>query len=78
MSYTLEEVASHNTKESCWIIVHDKVFNVTKFLKDHPGGAHILLSVGGKDATESFDMFHRASILAKYAPRFCIGDLVKS
>ncbi len=33
---TGEEVAKHNSKESCWVIVHGKAYDVTDFL---PGTA---------------------------------------
>ena len=29
---TGEEVAKHNSKESCWVIVHGKAYDVTDFL----------------------------------------------
>lgn len=41
------EVAKHSTKESCWIVIDSKVYDVTSFLYSHPGGAAILLRQGG-------------------------------
>ncbi|KAI6120352.1 hypothetical protein EV401DRAFT_1955968 [Pisolithus croceorrhizus] len=34
---TAQEVAAHSSRESCWIIVHGNVYDVTDFLDDHPG-----------------------------------------
>lgn len=36
-------VAEHNSSASAWIILHDKVYDVTKFLSEHPGGEEVLL-----------------------------------
>ena len=36
--YTLEEVHAHNTAESCWILMREKVYDVTSFINKHPGG----------------------------------------
>lgn len=46
------EVASHNTAESCYVTVGTKVYDVTRFLDDHPGGAELILEYGGKDVKE--------------------------
>lgn len=72
---TTEEVANHNTENSIWIIVHDKVFDVTNFLNEHPGGKKVLLKVAGTDATKQFDNFHSLDILNKYAPQLLIGEI---
>jgi cytochrome b involved in lipid metabolism len=32
-----DEVAKHNSKESCHVIVHGQIYDVTEFLPDHPG-----------------------------------------
>lgn len=56
--YTLEEVSKHKTRESCWIILSGKVYDVTTYLKNHPGGSGIILENGGKDCTEIFNAVH--------------------
>ncbi|KAI8973956.1 FMN-dependent dehydrogenase-domain-containing protein [Trametes punicea] len=45
------QVAAHAGRESCWIIVHGKVYDVTDFLDEHPGGSKVILKYAGKDAT---------------------------
>ncbi|KAJ3268584.1 hypothetical protein HDV01_002563 [Terramyces sp. JEL0728] len=72
-SFTVEQVAAHNTPSDIWIIVHDKVFDVTNFLNEHPGGKKVLLKVAGQDATKQFDQFHNAQILEKWAPKLMKG-----
>lgn len=35
---SLAELGKHNTKGDCWVAVHKKVWDVTEFLDEHPGG----------------------------------------
>jgi 4-hydroxysphinganine ceramide fatty acyl 2-hydroxylase len=49
--YTANQIKKHNTKDSCWVIVNDKVYDITSFLADHPGGDEILLEFAGTDVT---------------------------
>jgi len=72
---TLEEVARHNTKEDCWVVVNGEVLNVTKFLSEHPGGELAILTFAGKDASEEFNMIHPPDVIPKYAPDSIIGKL---
>lgn len=32
--YTLEEVGTHCTKRSCWVVVHNEVYDVTDFMNE--------------------------------------------
>merc|ERR1719198_317539 len=71
--YTLEEVAKHTSKSDCWVVVAGQVLDVTKFLSEHPGGELAILTFGGKDATEEFNMIHPPDVIPKYAPYAAIG-----
>jgi 4-hydroxysphinganine ceramide fatty acyl 2-hydroxylase len=46
------DVASRNTAESCYVTRGAKVYDITSFLDDHPGGADLILDYGGKDVCE--------------------------
>ncbi|RUS18239.1 putative acyl-CoA dehydrogenase [Endogone sp. FLAS-F59071] len=73
--FSIEEVAKHQSDSDCWIIVHGKVYDVTGFLNDHPGGKKVLLKAAGTDASKQFDAFHNPSVLAKYGPNFLVGEV---
>merc|ERR1719230_1058651 len=70
---TMEEVAKHTTNTDCWVVVAGQVLNVTKFLKEHPGGELAIMTFAGKDATEEFNMIHPPDVIGKYAPDAVIG-----
>ncbi|KAM0331601.1 hypothetical protein ACHAQA_003280 [Verticillium albo-atrum] len=53
--FTFQDVAEHNTKNDLYMVVHDKVYDCTKFVDEHPGGEEVMLDVGGQDATEAFE-----------------------
>ncbi|AEO65499.1 uncharacterized protein THITE_2112562 [Thermothielavioides terrestris NRRL 8126] len=56
--FSAEEVAKHNTADSCWVVIHGNVYDVTEFLPEHPGGSRIILQLAGRDATAEFDPIH--------------------
>jgi 4-hydroxysphinganine ceramide fatty acyl 2-hydroxylase len=45
------EVQAHNNSKSCYVTIGEKVYDVTDFLDDHPGGGDLVLEYGGKDVT---------------------------
>ncbi|KAK3691776.1 hypothetical protein LTR37_013186 [Vermiconidia calcicola] len=52
---TYSDVSEHTGKKDLYIVVHDKVYNASSFVDEHPGGEEVLLDVGGQDATEAFE-----------------------
>jgi hypothetical protein len=46
---TRAEVEAHSSKSSCYVTIGTKVYDVTDFLDDHPGGGSLILDYGGKD-----------------------------
>ncbi|KAK0658204.1 Ceramide very long chain fatty acid hydroxylase SCS7 [Lasiodiplodia hormozganensis] len=49
---TQAEVQAHNSAESCYVTIGSKVFDITSFVEDHPGGGDLILEYGGKDITD--------------------------
>ncbi|KAL4967159.1 FMN-dependent alpha-hydroxy acid dehydrogenase [Aspergillus stella-maris] len=56
--HTLKDVAAHNSRASCWVVIRGQVYDLTNFLDEHPGGAAVVLEYGGKDATGVFEAIH--------------------
>ncbi|KAH7326087.1 cytochrome b5-like heme/steroid binding domain-containing protein [Stachybotrys elegans] len=78
-SYTIAEVAKHkDDANGYWLIVENEVYDVTKFLEEHPGGAKILKRYSGKDATKPFWKYHNEHVLKKYGAKLKIGPVKES
>ena len=55
---TIEEVSKNDSVTSCWSIIYGNVFNLTKWITKHPGGAEKIRAICGKDGTNSFERQH--------------------
>jgi len=53
--FTYSDVSEHASKKDLYLVIHDKVYNASSFVDEHPGGEEVLLDVGGQDATEAFE-----------------------
>merc|ERR1712066_15543 len=77
--YSLEEVEKHNVgrgpDKSIWMVIHDKVFDVTKFLDEHPGGEEILIETAGKDASEAFEDVGHSTDAREMMEEYFLGDV---
>ncbi|KAI8345337.1 acyl-CoA dehydrogenase/oxidase [Blakeslea trispora] len=72
-TFTVEEVAKHNTAKDIWVIVDGKVFDLSNFINEHPGGKKVLLKKAGKDATKEFKTFHNDAIMQRVGLPMQIG-----
>ncbi|KAI8818425.1 cytochrome b5-like heme/steroid binding domain-containing protein [Fimicolochytrium jonesii] len=75
--FTPSEVAQHRSRDDCWMAVQGNVYNVTHYIKFHPGGAGQLLRGAGKDATELFMKVHPWVNVDGLLGKCQVGYLVK-
>ncbi|KAJ0254594.1 Cytochrome B5-like protein [Hirschfeldia incana] len=73
-SYSKSEVAEHNKRDDCWIIIKDKVYDVTSYVEEHPGGDAIL-DHAGDDSTDGFFGPQHATRVFDMIEDFYIGQL---
>ncbi|KAG6617053.1 cytochrome b5 [Phytophthora cinnamomi] len=77
--FTLEDVAPHNSAEDCWMVIRDdgirKVYDVTAFLDDHPGGPEIMVDVAGQDATDEFEDIGHSNDARAQLKQYEIGKI---
>lgn len=72
--YTAEDLKSHNKEKDCWLAIHGKVYNVTDFLEEHPGGFDVVVSASGRDATEDFDEIGHSKKAREMLDKYLVGD----
>ncbi|KAJ0442001.1 putative cytochrome b5-like heme/steroid binding domain, cytochrome b5, heme-binding protein [Helianthus annuus] len=75
-AYNKAEVSLHNKRTDCWIIIKDKVYDVTPYVEEHPGGDAILAHAGD-DSTEGFFGPQHATRVFDMIDDFYIGELEK-
>lgn len=75
--FTKEQVSQHNKDGDAWMIINDKVYDVSEFLDAHPGGKRVMMPLLGKDASAQFKLYHTAATVldGKYNKSLMIGKL---
>ena len=53
-SITAALLATHSSDQSCWLLIEGRVYDVTRFLRKHPGSQLPVLKMCGKESTEAF------------------------
>ena len=78
---TLAEVAAHDREEDCYLIIGNertggaKVYDVTKYLDEHPGGDAVLLELAGKYADDMFEDIGHSMNARQQLKEFLVGTL---
>ena len=73
-------MAKHDKESDCWIIMglageEPSVYDITKYLDDHPGGAEVLLDAAGIDATDQFEDIGHSNDARDTLKKYKIGLL---
>ena len=85
VTYSLSEIAPHNTVSDCWLIISNKVYDVSQYLESsmHPGDIASISPYCGREATNAFDTKdkpkpqpHSASA-SNMLNEYYIGDLAQ-
>ncbi|NWV34181.1 CYB5B protein, partial [Grantiella picta] len=71
----LEEVGKRNSNREAWLVIHGHVYDVTRFLEEHPGGEEVLLEQAGRDATESFEDVGHSTDAREMLKQYYIGEV---
>ena len=56
--YTLAEVSERDSAAECWVAIDGGVYDLTDWIRSHPGGSGAILSLCGTDGTASFSSRH--------------------
>ncbi|PIA34296.1 hypothetical protein AQUCO_03800112v1 [Aquilegia coerulea] len=74
----IDEVKKHKGEGSIWTVLKGRVYNITPYMKFHPGGDDILMKAAGKDCTSLFNKYH-AWVNAEFMLEKClVGTLDES
>ncbi|KRG06905.1 probable cytochrome b5 isoform X4 [Drosophila mojavensis] len=72
---SLAEVKKHNKANDLWVVIEDKVYDLTKFKQEHPGGEDSLISVAGRNGTREFLDVGHSQEAREIMKKFLIGNL---
>jgi cytochrome b involved in lipid metabolism len=76
-TYSPCEIARHNTEDSAWLVVGNDIFDVTKFLQQHPGGKDSILRKAGGVVDCSKDLLFHSKMGRKLWRSCYIGRVQK-
>lgn len=77
VALTSAEVLKHSSATDCWSVIKGEVYDLTAYVKDHPGGASLIKAICGKDGSTSFASQHAGAAKPKnILAAFALGPLV--
>lgn len=75
---TLDEVARHATDIDGWTVLRGNVYNISPYMKFHPGGEVMLRKAIGRDCTALFNKYHAWVNAEALLSKCLIGKLAPS
>ncbi|KAL3832960.1 hypothetical protein ACJIZ3_007696 [Penstemon smallii] len=72
---SLNEVKQHKSEGSMWTVLKGRVYNISPYMKFHPGGDDILKKAVGKDCTSLFNKYH-AWVNAEFLLEKCLVGIL--
>ncbi|ORY98402.1 cytochrome b5-like heme/steroid binding domain-containing protein [Absidia repens] len=73
--FSTADVNAHQSRGDLWVVVHNKVYDITEFVVEHPGGEEVLFDEAGKDATESFEDIGHSDEAREMLEKYLVGEL---
>ncbi|KAK8509701.1 hypothetical protein V6N13_093554 [Hibiscus sabdariffa] len=73
--FVYEDLVQHKNRTDCWLLISGKVYDVTQFLEEHPGGDEVLLAASGKDATDDFEDVGHSDDARELMKKYLIGEV---
>jgi len=73
----LQEIAKHNTKQDCYLIIKGAVYSVASFIDAHPGGVKKIVQECGGEASAVFSAIH-SNFAWNLLKDYYIGDVGQS
>ncbi|KAK1674136.1 cytochrome b5-like heme/steroid binding domain-containing protein, partial [Colletotrichum godetiae] len=67
------DLSKHHEVDDLWVAIRGKVYNVTSYADDHPGGIEVLKDVAGSDGTESFEYVSHSEDAYNTLEKFQVG-----
>ncbi|GKU87883.1 hypothetical protein SLEP1_g2213 [Rubroshorea leprosula] len=70
-----EEVTKHKERDNIWLLISGKVYDVTQFMEEHPGGDEVLLAATGRDATDDFEDVGHSDDAKELMQKYYIAEI---
>ena len=73
--YSYKDISKHDSKDDCYVVYNYKVYDISSFIKKHPGGKDVLLEYAGKDITKAFDDANHSDDALEKMEKYYKGDI---
>ena len=74
-TFTHKDLACHSQPGDLWIAIDDKVYDVSEFADEHPGGNEVLLEEARGDATAAFESVGHSDEARRMLKEYYLGDI---